>query len=103
MASVQVYKSRDHQYVRIVESFRDPKTKKPKTKVVENLGRLDQLEAENPDIIQQLKTKYAAQRQSDATGKVNYSLQYVQSLLEATDDVDGLPLKNYGYLMYRKL
>lgn len=103
MPSVQVYKSRDHQYVRIVESFRDPKTKKPKTKVVENLGRLDHLQAENPDILEQLKAKYAKKRAHQSKQKMDYSMQYIQSLLNDVDTTDGLPLKNYGYLVYQKL
>lgn len=103
MASVQVYNSRGNKYVRIVESFRDPETKKPRTKTLENLGRLDQLEAVEPNIIQRLKEKYAAQRQQADQQKTNDSLQYIQSILEATEDMDGLPLKNYGYLMYRKV
>ena len=32
MSSLQVYVSRGNEYARIVESYRDPVTKKPKTK-----------------------------------------------------------------------
>lgn len=63
MASVQVYKSRGYSYVRVVESFRDPITKKPKTKTIQNLGRLDVLTAENPNYLEELKDKYARERE----------------------------------------
>lgn len=104
MPSVQIYKSRDHQYVRIVESFRDPVTKKPKVKTLENLGRLDKLEAENPNIITELKEKYDANRQKEKQEQIDYSLQFIQSILDtSTHSQQGVPLKNYGYLIYQRL
>ena len=44
MASVQVYKSGKYEYVRIVESYRDPKTRKPKVRILKNLGNKEWLE-----------------------------------------------------------
>lgn len=104
MPSVQIYKSRNHQYVRIVESYRDPVTKKPKIKTLENLGRLDKLEAENPNIITELKEKYDANRQKEKQDQLDYSLQFIQSILDTSkDSQQGLPLKNYGYQIYQLL
>ncbi len=39
MSSVQVYVSRENEYARIAESYRDPVTKKPKNKILKNLRR----------------------------------------------------------------
>ncbi|REJ13431.1 MAG: transposase, partial [Caldibacillus debilis] len=33
---LQIFKNRGKEYVRIVESFRDPVTKKPKIRVIQN-------------------------------------------------------------------
>jgi transposase len=41
MASFQIVTARRHRYLRIVESFRDPKTKRPKLRVLRHLGRAD--------------------------------------------------------------
>jgi hypothetical protein len=51
MSSIQTYNCRGIVYVRIVESYRDPVTKKPKIRVLKNLGRADVLEAENPGLL----------------------------------------------------
>lgn len=104
MASVQVYQSRGRKYVRVVESYRDPVTKKPKTKTIENLGRLDLLEAENPNVLQELKEAYAQNRQHEKVSRLNYSLDFIQNVMDThPDHHDGLPLKNYGYLLYDAL
>lgn len=39
MASFQIVTARGHRYIRIVESFRDPVTKRPKLRVLRHLGR----------------------------------------------------------------
>ena len=41
MASFQIVTARGHRYLRIVESFRDPVTKRPKLRVLRHLGRAD--------------------------------------------------------------
>lgn len=104
MASVQVYKNGKYQYVRIVESYRDPKTKKPKIRILQNLGRLDRLEAENPNVITELKQKYETMREEASQEQVDFSLDIIQSILEdSPHSTDGLPLQNYGYIVYQYL
>ena len=41
MASFQIITAKGHRYLRIVESFRDPVTKRPKLRVLRHLGRAD--------------------------------------------------------------
>jgi transposase len=41
VASFQIVTARGHKYLRIVESFRDPETKRPKLRVLRHLGRAD--------------------------------------------------------------
>jgi len=41
VASFQIITSKGFKYLRIVESFRDPKTKRPKLRVIRHLGRAD--------------------------------------------------------------
>jgi len=43
MASFQIVTAGRHRYIRIVESFRDPLTKRPKLRVLQHLGRADEL------------------------------------------------------------
>ena len=38
---VQVYTNRGNNYVRVVHSYRDPETNKPKMKVIKNYGNLE--------------------------------------------------------------
>lgn len=35
---LQIFKNQDQEYVRIAESYRDPETKKPKIRVIQNFG-----------------------------------------------------------------
>ena len=42
MASFQIVTAKGHRYLRIVESFRDPVTRRPKLRVLRHLGRADE-------------------------------------------------------------
>ena len=42
MASFQIVTAKGHRYLRIVESFRDPVTRRPKLRVLRYLGRADE-------------------------------------------------------------
>ena len=55
MASVQVYKSGKYEYVRIVESYRDHKTRKPKVRIMINLGNKEAKEQQEKGIDDRLK------------------------------------------------
>ncbi|MBA3671958.1 MAG: IS1634 family transposase [Gemmatimonadaceae bacterium] len=63
MASFQIVTARGHRYIRIVESFRDPVTKRPKLRVLRHLGRAD-------DILQRLDQQEAIHVASRAHGAV---------------------------------
>lgn len=54
---LQVYNSRGNEYVRILESFRDPVTKKPKQRVIQNYGSKEALLARNPLALQKIEEK----------------------------------------------
>lgn len=103
---LQVFKNQGREYVRIVESFRDPETKKPKIRVVESFGNKKKLLANNPNAIEELQAKVqqmnAEQAQSNATTLSKRFQSFVESKRE-TDMNDGAPLQNYGHEVYRKL
>ncbi len=101
MSSIQTYNCRGIVYVRIVESYRDPVTKKPKIRVLKNLGRADVLEAENPGIIEKMKRELQESR--DLTEKLKQESMFgeIQELLKSESPVgDGFPIKNYGVRIY---
>ena len=58
--SVQTRKVKDKvtKYVYLLESIRDPKTGKNTKRKIQNFGRLDVLEKENPGFLDELKKKY---------------------------------------------
>lgn len=102
MASVQVYKSRGIEYVRIVESFRDPVTKKPKTRTIKNLGRKDVLEKEDSDIIDKLKFELQSKRDKQENVQRNEIRSYLTDILEEKSS-EAAKLQNYGYLVYKNI
>lgn len=55
---VVVVKSKGHRYVRVVESYRNPDGA-PRSRIVENLGRLDRLEAREADFLAKLRARVA--------------------------------------------
>lgn len=69
MSTVQVYKSGKHQYVRIIESYRVPGEKYPKVRVLEKLGRYDELEAREPGIVERLKREHQESREASQTAR----------------------------------
>lgn len=100
MASVQVYKNGNHQYVRIVESYRDPVTGKPKTRTIKNLGNLAKLEAEEPGIVDRLKREFQAKREKCNEENTNQSLAFIEHFIQSTNHEEAV-LCNYGYLVYK--
>lgn len=102
MASLQVYNSRGIQYVRIVESYRDPVTKKPKTRTIKNLGRKDVLEKDDPNIIERLKAELQEERDRQENIQRQEVRNYLSEILESSD-FEGAKLQNYGYLVYKKI
>ena len=105
MSSVQIYKSGKHQYVRIIESYRVPGEKYPKVRILQNLGRYDELEAKEPGIVERLKKEHQQSREAEKTVRQDYVLQNIRNVLKEGMSLssDGFPLVNYGAKIYSKL
>lgn len=106
MSSIQVYSSRGHRYVRIVESYRDPITKKPKTRVLKNLGREDELEAQEAGIVERLKRELKESKSNNELFKQEALIRNIKGILDENDtatDSAGFPLVNVGVKIYEKL
>src|SRR5690625_839527 len=103
---LQIYKNRGKDYVRIVESYRDPNTNKPKIRVIQSFGNKDKLLAQNPNAIQELQEKVkemnAEQEQLNALSFSKRVSEFVKSEISYSLD-DGAPIQNYGYEIYRML
>lgn len=103
---LQIFKNRGKEYVRIVESFRDPITKKPKLRVIKSFGNKEKLLAENPNAIQELQEKVdrmnAEQEQLNASILSQRLNEFVGSDFPSSKG-KGAPLQNYGYEIYRTL
>lgn len=54
-----IQKVKDKQYVSFRESFWDPQKKRYSSRTVKNFGRLDILEKDNPNILEELKAQAA--------------------------------------------
>ncbi len=105
MSSIQVYNSRGIKYVRIVESYRDPITRKPKTRVLKVLGRVDEMEAKEPGILERLRTECRESRAFNESLKQEALFNNIQKHLESIDDTaaKGFPVRNYGVKVYENI
>lgn len=105
MSTVQVYQSGKHRYVRIIESYRVPGDKNPKIRVLQNLGREDELEAKEPGIVERLKKEQLESRSADSVAKQEYALGHIKTMLETdqADAAEGFPLVNYGVKAYQNV
>ena len=105
MSTVQVYKSGKHQYVRIIESYRVPGEKYPKVRVLQKLGRYDELEAREPGIVERLKREHQESREASQTARQEYVLNKIRTVLEEGQgpSTEGFSLVNYGVKIYAKL
>ena len=73
MASFQIVTAKGHRYLRIVESFRDPVTRRPKLRVLRHLGRAD-------DALQTLAQTESVALASHTHGPVAAVWQLAQTL-----------------------
>jgi transposase len=105
MSSLQVYNSRGIKYVRIVESYRDPVNKKPKTRVLKVLGRADELEAQEPGILNRLRRECRESRAFNESLKQEAIFKDIQHYLEGSDNdaAKGFPIRNYGVKVYESI
>jgi transposase len=94
MVFVKVMKNREgKQYVSVVEGYRVGD--KVKHRTIEAFGRLDLLEAENPNFLPDLKT-------SIKDGTYVVPLKQIKLNLDLTKKISN-PLKNYGWLLLDSL
>lgn len=103
---LQIYKNRGKEYVRIIESYRDPKTKKPKIRVIQSFGNKEKLLSENPDAIQELQEKVSQmnEEQEQRTATIlSQRLNEFVNVESSVSSIEGAPLQNYGYEIYRRI
>lgn len=105
MASLQVYRSRNQVYARIVESYRVPGSKNPKMRVLQNLGTVDELEKNEPGILDRIRKELKENRHFEENLRRQAMQQELQTLLSGDGSVDspGLTLQNAGYRVYKHL
>jgi len=103
---LQIYKNRGLEYVRIVESYRDPENKKPKLRVIENFGNKERLLNSNPNALEELEHK--VHKMNDEKAQLN-SIElskrlelYLQSG-DSQESQQGALLKNYGFEIYKMI
>lgn len=96
---VQVYTNRGNKYVRVVHSYRDPETNKPKMKVIKNYGNLEKLLKQDKNFLEKLEKeiKEKNERLKEST------IDKINKIETNNFEKEGLIRKNYGYLVYEKI
>lgn len=96
---VQVYTNRGNKYVRVVHSYRDPETNKPKMKVIKNYGNLEKLLKQDKNFLEKLEKeiKEKNDRLKEST------IDKIKKIETNNFEKEGLVRKNYGYLVYEKI
>lgn len=99
-----VTKRKNHQYVYVGESFREQG--KPKTRIVERLGRLEDLLAKDPKGLEKLRAKYEEPRVQKMQ-REHARAEAIVNCLEALKIQQGSsanhPIINYGFLVLRRI
>ncbi len=105
MSSLQVYNSRGNEYARIVEAYRDPNTKKPKTRILKNLGRVDVLESREPGIIERLKRECVESKELNQSLRQEALMRNIEKHMGkgGEEAARGYPARNYGVKVYKKI
>lgn len=105
MASIQVYTSRGNRYVRIIESYREPGSKYPKNRVLKNLGREDDLEANEPGIVDRLRTELEESKTLEDNLRKESLLNNLKDIIseDKSSDSMGFPIVNYGVKVYESI
>ena len=85
-------KTSNKTYVYLVESYRD-KNGKPKQRVIDNLGILEELEKDNPNILKKLKLEAKQRKGSILSVDIDTT--------QTNDEADNLI--NYGYFFLEGL
>lgn len=96
---VQVYTNRGNKYVRVVHSYRDPETNKPKMKVIKNYGNLEKLLKQDKKFL--IKLEKEIEEKNNRLKET--SLDKIKRIEKEGEIIEGLTRKNYGYLVYEKI
>ena len=96
---VQVYTNRGNKYVRVVHSYRDSETNKPKMKVIKNYGNLEKLLKQDKNFLEKLEKeiKEKNERLKEST------IDKIKKIETNNFEKEGLVRRNYGYLVYEKI
>lgn len=99
-------KNKQNVYVYIMEGFRD-KNGKIKKKIVQNLGRLSVLQAQDPDILDKLKAKYengrAEKKSAVAKQRFEQLNQIVDTFEQSAGQSEDVPVLDYGHYPLKNL
>ena len=97
---LRVANANKRKYLSIVQSYRDPQSKKTRSKVVKSLGYLDDLQNQYPDPIEHFKAVVAEMNKKEAESKTPSSVTFDRGeRLEQGQD----NRKNIGYAALSKL
>ena len=96
---VQVYTNRGNKYVRVVHSYRDPETNKPKMKVIKNYGNLEKLLKQDKNFLEKLEKEIKEKNERLKES----ALDKIKKIEADNFEKEGLVRKNYGYLVYEKI
>ncbi len=101
---VGVFKSGNHEYCRLAESYRD-ENGKVKTKVIKNFGRVDKLTANDPDAVEKLKQQYGGSREDKVEARGKSRAEELSQHLKNNPllNLDSYPCLNYGYWVLKAL
>lgn len=94
-------------YVYYAENYRDPVTKQPKYRIVQNFGRLDDLLNQDANALQKLKdnlVKIEEEKEKLKYSEMDKQLKALsQSIDTAGNSKDSVKLMNYGICIYRQI
>ena len=96
---VQVYTNRGNKYVRVVHSYRDSETNKPKMKVIKNYGNLEKLLKQDKNFLKKLEKEIKEKNERLKES----ALDKIKKIEADNFEKEGLVRKNYGYLVYEKI
>lgn len=107
--NVTIMSCNGYKYVRVCESYRNAEGK-PRSKVIENHGRLDQLEAKDPEYVAKLRERV---RQEKEAAKAAYALNLenaaqsrirrLESISQGTADYGFAEPINIGSALLRQI
>ena len=87
-------------YVKLVEGYRDEKGR-VRHRTVKTLGRLDELTANDPDYLENLKQQFGSERaskkQAVAALRAQTAEAVAQVLGQSESPAEGFPLLRYGH------